>query len=358
MSSGASLRDSRPTQPVLSVRGLRMHFDLEHSILESALARLTGRPRRILRAVDGVSFDINRGETLGLVGESGCGKTTLGRSILRLIDPTDGQVMFHNTDLTHIPSRELRQLRARMQIVFQDPAGALNPRKTIGAAVGRALDVAGVRESRARRARCVELLASVGLRPELAARYPHQLSGGQKQRACIARALGTEPEFIVADEPVSSLDVSVQAQILNLLVELQQARGLAMLFISHDLSVVGQVSHRIAVMYSGRIMEIAPARSVIRSPMHPYTQCLLEAVPRLRHHWDFRSANKGIPNTGRLQSSETGCPFHPRCPADKVETCRQVVPGLVEIEPGHSVACHLIEKTTNGASDRRELLDH
>jgi oligopeptide transport system ATP-binding protein len=324
---------------LLEVRDLRTHFSLDQSALERAAARIGGRAPRVLRAVDGVSFDLARGETLGLVGESGCGKTTLGRSVLRLIAPTAGEVRFKGIAVNELTPSQLRALRPRMQIVFQDPGGALNPRRTIGAAVGRALDVIGIKGTRAQAALRADLLKSVGLRPELESRYPHQLSGGQKQRACIARALATEPDFIVADEPVSSLDVSVQAQILNLLTELQRERGVAVLFISHDLSVVRQVSHRIAVMYAGRIMEIGPARQVVDGALHPYTQQLLEAVPRLHHHWDTEPVS-AVRSSGSSYRPEIGCPCRARCPAGQHEWCQNLAPELVEVAPGHSVACH------------------
>ena len=331
--------DVTDTEALLEVRDLRTHFSLERSLLENALARIAGRPPRLLRAVDGVSLHICPGETLGLVGESGCGKTTLGRSILRLVEPTDGEVRFRGMVVNELTPSQLRALRPRMQIVFQDPGGALNPRRTVAAAVGRALDVAGIRGRRAQASPCSDLLESVGLQPELGNRYPHQLSGGQKQRACIARALATEPDLIVADEPVSALDVSVQAQILHLLTELQRKRGVALLFISHDLSVVRQVSHRIAVMYAGRIVEISPAEDVIDGALHPYTQQLLEAVPRLHHRRDFR-AQDDAPARPRADRPEGGCPYGDRCPVGQQARCGDLEPELVQIAPGHSVACH------------------
>jgi len=278
--------DNGGREPVLAVRNLRKHFPVRQSLVEQALTRLRGTRPPATPAVDGVSFDLYPSETLGLVGESGCGKTTLGWSLLRLIEPTDGQVLFQDRNLARLRASELRPLRLRMQIVFQDPAGSLNPRRTAGQAVSRALAVAGATSRADRRGRIGELFRVVGLEPELAGRYPHQLSGGQKQRVSIGRALATDPDLLIADEPVSSLDVSVQAQILSLIVELQRERGLALLFISHDLSVVRQVSDRIAVMYAGRLVEIGPASVIIGSPCHPYTQSLIDAVPRLhqRHH--------------------------------------------------------------------------
>ena len=326
-------------EALLEVRDLRTHFSLEQSMLERTLARVARRPPRLLRAVDGVSFSLHRGETLGLVGESGCGKTTLGRSILRLVEPTDGEVRFRGMTVNELTSIQLRALRPRMQIVFQDPGSALNPRRTVSAAVGRALDVVGIRGQRGQASVCRDLFESVGLQPELGNRYPHQLSGGQKQRACIARALATEPDLIVADEPVSALDVSVQAQILHLLIDLQRKRGVALLFISHDLSVVRQISHRIAVMYAGRILEIGPAERVVDGALHPYTRELLEAVPRLSHLGGPQTRTGGQ-SRARSARPEGGCPYRDRCPVGEYGACRGIVPELVEVTPGHSVACH------------------
>jgi len=328
---------------VLSVRGLRKDFPLRRSWLDAALIRLRGQAIPVVQAVDDVSFEVYAGETLGIVGESGCGKTTLGRTILQLLEPTGGQILFEGTDLSRLSGQQLRSLRQSMQIIFQDPAASLNPRKTVEQTISRALKVAGVRTRSERQSRLRSLLGQVSLEPQVAQRYPHQLSGGQKQRVSIARALATEPDFIVADEPVSSLDVSVQAQILNLLIRLQRERGLSMLFISHDLSVVRQVSHRIAVMYAGQIMEIGPAQQVVDGGLHPYTQQLLEAVPRLHHHWDFQStADLGL----RTQDGAPGggCPFASRCPEADLEACTREAPELVEVSPRHQVACRLREE--------------
>lgn len=260
-----------PEDALLVVRGLTKYFPLRRGLF--------GRVRGYVRAVDGVSFWLRRGETLGLVGESGSGKTTAGRTILRLIEPTAGSAFFAGRDIFQMDSRELRRFRRRAQIVFQDPFGSLNPRMTVGDMLGEVLRVHRLARGSAVRDRIVELLELVGLSPAHAARYPHEFSGGQRQRIGIARALAVEPDFVVCDEPVSALDVSVQAQVLNLLRDLQDRLGLAYLFIAHDLSVVEHVSHRIAVMYLGRIVEIGTAEQVIRSPRHPYTRALLSAVP-------------------------------------------------------------------------------
>lgn len=341
MPSGLTTSRASGSEPALSVRALRKHFPLRRSALGAAMNRLRGLEPPVNLAVDDVSFDIQPSEALGLVGESGCGKTTLGWSILRLIEPTGGQVIFHGQDLAHLPPHELRSVRPRMQIIFQDPSGSLNARKTVAQAINRGLAAGGVRSRSERRERLASLLQSVGLEPELARRYPHQLSGGQKQRVSIGRALATAPELLIADEPVSSLDVSVQAQILNLIVELQHERGLALLFISHDLSVVRQVSDRIAVMYTGRIVEMGPTGAVIGSPRHPYAQTLIDAVPRLHQHRHLVAQGPRPGTAPGLARPEAGCPFRPRCRAEQMDGCREVVPELIEVAPGHAVACHL-----------------
>jgi oligopeptide/dipeptide ABC transporter ATP-binding protein len=341
MPSGVTAPDRPANGPVLSVRGLRKHFPLRRSVLETAVGRLRGLRPLVTRAVDDVSFDVRPSEALGLVGESGCGKTTLGWSILRLIEPTSGQVIFRGQDLAGLPRHELRSVRPRMQIIFQDPTGSLNARKTAGQAMERGLAAGGVRRRVDQRERLASLLQSVGLEPQLARRYPHELSGGQKQRVSIGRALATGPELLIADEPVSSLDVSVQAQILNLIVELQHERGLALLFISHDLSVVRQVSDRIAVMYAGRIVEIGPTDSIIGSPRHPYAQALIDAVPRLHEHRHLVARGPRPISTPAVTGPPTGCSFQPRCSAAQTDACREVAPELTEVAPGHAVACHL-----------------
>ncbi|MFO7260366.1 MAG: ABC transporter ATP-binding protein [bacterium] len=320
-----------PEDALLVVRGLTKYFPLRRGLF--------GRVRGYVRAVDGVSFWLRRGETLGLVGESGSGKTTAGRTILRLIEPTAGSAFFAGRDIFQMDSRELRRFRRRAQIVFQDPFGSLNPRMTVGDMLGEVLRVHRLARGSAVRDRIVELLELVGLSPAHAARYPHEFSGGQRQRIGIARALAVEPDFVVCDEPVSALDVSVQAQVLNLLRDLQDRLGLAYLFIAHDLSVVEHVSHRIAVMYLGRIVEIGTAEQVIRSPRHPYTRALLSAVPVPRP-----GGRKGrIVLTGDVPSPVApppGCPFHPRCPHPLRDAdCAAIAPPLAEKAPGHFAAC-------------------
>lgn len=341
MPSGLTTSRAPAAEPALSVRGLQKHFPLRRSVLQAAVGRLRGVRPPVTRAVDDVSFDIQPSEALGLVGESGCGKTTLGWSILRLIEPTGGQVIFHGQDLAHLAPHELRSVRPRMQIIFQDPTGSLNPRKTVAQAIERGLAAGGLRSRSERHERLPSLLETVGLEPELARRYPHQLSGGQKQRVSIGRALATDPQLLIADEPVSSLDVSVQAQILNLIVELRRQRGLALLFISHDLSVVRQVTDRIAVMYAGRIVEMGPTSTVIGSPRHPYSRTLIDAVPRLHQHRHLVAPGAGPAAPTGPARPESGCPFQARCPARQVGGCREAVPEVRQVAPGHAVACHL-----------------
>jgi oligopeptide transport system ATP-binding protein len=303
--------------------------------------KLFGRSERFVRAVDGVSLRVRRGETTGLVGESGCGKSTLGRLMLRLIEPTFGRVLYDGRDITRLSQRELRPLRRRMQIIFQDPYSSLNPRMTVREIVGEAISIHRLAKTRADEAtRVAELLERVGLRPDAMDRYPHEFSGGQRQRIGIARALAVEPEFIVCDEPTSSLDVSIQAQIINLLVELQETMGIAYLFVSHDLTIVEHVSHRVAVMYLGKIVEQASAAVLYREPRHPYTRALLAAAPvpdperkrvRLILPGDAPSPMDPPP----------GCAFHPRCSRAIRGTCDTEVPRLEETAQGsqHRVAC-------------------
>jgi oligopeptide/dipeptide ABC transporter ATP-binding protein len=314
---------------LLVVRDLVKHFPVRHGIF----SRVGG----LVRAVDGVSFDIPRGTTLSLVGESGSGKTTAARCILRLIEPTSGRIDFDGIDIMALKPAQLRPLRKRMQIIFQDPYGSLNPRMTVHAVIAEILATHRIVSRAQIRPRVIELLDLVGLPPQAADRYPHEFSGGQRQRIGIARALAVEPDLIVADEPVSALDVSIQAQILNLLNDLQQRLGLTYLFIGHNLSVVRHVSDRVAVMYLGRIVEKGSVSDIFDRPAHPYTKTLLAAVPVPIP----RAARKREILAGDIPSPlnpPQGCHFHPRCPNPQHE-CRTATPPLVEIEPGHFVAC-------------------
>ena len=315
---------------VLRVRDLVKHYERR---------KLFGGPTEITRAVDGISFDIQAGETLGLVGESGCGKSTTGRTIVRLEQPTSGQAMFDGTDLFALKGDRLRSFRSQMQIIFQDPYGSLNPRMRVGRAIAEGLEIHQVVPKREIPERVGALLTEVGLEPAVAGRYPHEFSGGQRQRIGIARALAVEPSFLVCDEPVSALDVSVQAQVINLLVDLQQRRGLAYLFIAHDLAVVRLVARRTAVMYLGRLVETGPTADVLTAPHHPYTQALLSAVPEPDPH----SQRRRIVLSGEVPSPvapPSGCAFHTRCfhPA-KDDRCRQERPELRPV--GNTMtACH------------------
>jgi oligopeptide/dipeptide ABC transporter ATP-binding protein len=309
---------------LLALRGLAVHY---------ATARGT------LRAVDGVDLDIARGETVGLVGESGCGKSTLGKALLGLAPVTAGAVRFDGVDLARLGTRARAPYRRRMQMIFQDPFGSLNPRHTIGAILETPLKVHGLGDRAARRARVAALIAQVGLPPDAVARYPHEFSGGQRQRIGIARALALQPELIVCDEPVSALDLSIQAQILNLLVDLKRELGLAYLFISHDLGVVRYFADRVLVMYLGRIVESAPAATLWRRPRHPYTRALIAAVP------DPSRRRQAAPLSGDLPSPQdipTGCRFHPRCPL-ATDLCRTTEPAPRTLDSGHDVACHHAE---------------
>ncbi|SFL89576.1 peptide/nickel transport system ATP-binding protein [Geodermatophilus ruber] len=322
---------------LVSARGLEVHFPVRSG---GALRRTAG----VLRAVDGVDLDIHRGETLGLVGESGCGKSTLGNALLRLVEPTGGRVTFDGTDVTGLGRRALRDLRRRAGMVFQDPFASLDPRRTVAQTVAEPLEVHGLRSGRRERAaRVGELLELVGLDPAVAGRYPHEFSGGQRQRVGIARALAGEPDFLVCDEAIASLDVSVQAQVLNLLRRLQRKLGLTLLFISHDLSAVRHISDRIAVMYLGRVVEVGPASAVGAEPQMPYTQALLSAVP-VPHPALERSRQRivlrgDVPSPADVPS---GCRFRTRCP-HAFEPCPGVDPALqpVGAAPGHVAACHL-----------------
>jgi oligopeptide transport system ATP-binding protein len=322
------------TDVLLEVRDLVKHYPVGGGLF--------GGLRGIVRAVDGISFTIRRGETLGLVGESGCGKTTTGRCILQLERPTSGSVVFEGRELTRVDPRELRGLRRKIQVIFQDPYSSLNPRLTVGQTIAEPLSVHGIVPNPARRReRVQELLRRVGLAPRHADRYPHELSGGQRQRVGIARALAMEPSLIVCDEPVSALDVSIQAQIINLLEDLQAEFHLTYLFIAHDLAVVRHISDRVAVMYLGRIVEIADRQAVYDDPLHPYTKALLAAVPIPDPALEAR--RERVVLGGEVPSPlapPAGCVFHPRCPIAIAE-CRAVIPELRELKPGHWAACIL-----------------
>ncbi|HEY1362928.1 MAG TPA: dipeptide ABC transporter ATP-binding protein [Xanthobacteraceae bacterium] len=333
MPEGDRQREATPrtTAPLLEVQGLSKHFPVVRGVLRRTVGHVL--------AVDGVSFSIERGETLGLVGESGCGKSTVARSVLRLIEPTSGSIKLDGTDITLLGRAALRPFRRQMQIIFQDPFSSLDPRMTAGAIVGEPLRVHGLLHGSARRHRIASLFERVGLRPAQMDAYPHQFSGGQRQRIGIARALALEPRLIVADEPVSSLDVSIQAQVLNLMVDLQRELGIAYLFISHNLAVVEHISDRIAVMYLGRIVELADKRTLFTTPQHPYTEALLAAVP---------VPDPTVKRRKRILQGDVpspvhppaGCHFHPRCPC-AVERCRLEAPPLREVRRGQWVACHL-----------------
>jgi oligopeptide transport system ATP-binding protein len=318
---------------LLEVKALKMHFPLTQGII---FQRQVGA----VRAVDGIDFFVEKGETLGLVGESGCGKSTTGRAILQLYKPTAGEVMFDGNDLTRLGGEQMRRMRRRMQMIFQDPYASLNPRMTVGNIIGEPLEVHSLAKGREKTERVQELLKVVGLNPYFTNRYPHEFSGGQRQRIGIARALAVEPEFIVADEPISALDVSIQAQVINLLEELQDRFKLTYLFIAHDLSVVRHISDRVAVMYLGKIVELADRVDVYERPLHPYSQALLSAVPIPDPA--VESKRKRIILTGDVPSPvnpPSGCRFHTRCWKAQ-QICSEVDPEFIEHEPRHWAACH------------------
>jgi oligopeptide/dipeptide ABC transporter ATP-binding protein len=318
---------------LLEVKELRKFFPIRKGFF----SRVAG----YVKAVDGVNLDVRRGEVVGLVGESGCGKTTLARTVLRLVEPTSGEVLFDGIPVFSLKGEELRRLRKRIQIIFQDPYGSLNPRLTVGSMIAEPIKIHKIARGAAVKERVAELLDKVGIPPEHMNRYPHEFSGGQRQRIGIARSLAVGPELVVADEPVSSLDVSVQAQILNLLRELQQQLGLTFLFITHDLGVVEYISDRVAVMYLGKIVEVADTARLYRNVKHPYTQALMSAIPSL----DPQAKSRRIVLSGDVPSPAAvppGCPFHPRC-SKVMPRCRVDTPVLRDVEPGHRVSCWLYD---------------
>lgn len=321
--------------PVLEVRGLTKSFGITSA--------LRGREMGSVLAVDHVSFSVRQGETLGLVGESGCGKSTIGRMVMGLLEPTSGAVLVNGQDIAKLPAEALRRARHQLQIVFQDPFGSLNPRLPVGEIISEPLYIQGRASAAERRDRAEYLLARVGLDPQHITRFPHEFSGGQRQRICIARALSAEPKFVVCDEAVSALDVSVQAQVINLLQDLQEEFGLSYLFIAHDLAVVRHISHRVAVMYLGQLMEIADRDRLYSRPLHPYTQALIGAVPVSHPRLRRKRQRLGGEQTTALRPPP-GCRFSRRCPFAQ-EICRQEPPQLLQAAPGQSVACHMVQGT-------------
>ncbi|MCY9588614.1 ABC transporter ATP-binding protein [Paenibacillus chitinolyticus] len=314
-------------QTILSIRNMKKHFDLGQG--------------KILKAVDNFSIDIKRGETFGLVGESGCGKSTAGRTIIRLYEATDGEVIFNGENVHKLSGRKMREFHRNMQMVFQDPYASLNPRMTVGNIIAEGLDIHGVASGSKRRERVIELLDAVGLNAEHASRFPHEFSGGQRQRIGIARALAIEPQFIIADEPISALDVSVQAQVVNLFKKLQKDRGLTYLFIAHDLAMVKHISDRIGVMYLGNLVEVTTSKELYANPLHPYTESLLSAIPIPDP--EIERKRERIILKGEVPSPlnpPSGCPFRTRCPK-AMDQCAVTMPPMKEVEPGHFVSCHL-----------------
>ena len=315
---------------LLSLQDLKVHYKLGGGLFSDA---------KVVKAVDGVSLDIRKGETLGLVGESGCGKSTLGKAILRLTEPTSGRVLYHGKDLAHLPQSGMREQRKHLQMIFQDPYASLNPRMTVGSIIGEPIRTFGLARGKDVEQKVQDLMETVGLSRRFIRRYPHEFSGGQRQRIGIARALAVDPEFIVADEPISALDVSIQAQIMNLMEKLQAEKGLTYLFISHDLRAVRHLSDRVAVMYLGKIVELAGGKEVYRDPLMPYTRALISAVPVPDP--EIEATRERIILKGDVPSPinpPSGCPFHTRCPFG-IEDCKRIVPALAEIKPSHLAAC-------------------
>ena len=326
---------------LLSVKNLKMHFPITQGII---LQRQVGS----VKAVDDISFDIHEGETLGLVGESGCGKSTTGRAILQLYKPTAGSVEFNGRDLVKLSGGDMRRMRRELQMIFQDPYASLNPRMTVGSIIGEPLEIHNLAKGREKTERVQELLRTVGLNPYFANRYPHEFSGGQRQRIGIARALAVEPKFIVCDEPISALDVSIQAQIINLLEELQEKLGLTYLFIAHDLAVVRHISDRVAVMYVGKIVEVTDRNTIFDNPLHPYTRALLSAIPIPDPVLEKRRTRMIL--VGDVPSPvnpPSGCRFNPRCPYAE-DKCRTDEPQLLEVRTGHFAACHFWDEVEAG----------
>jgi len=318
---------------LLEVKDLKKHFPVKRGIIFS---KVTG----YVKAVDGLSFSIRKGETLGLVGESGCGKSTVGRLILRLLDPTEGKIFFNDRNILELKTGDMNKLRKEIQVIFQDPYASLNPRMTVGDIIGEPVDIHRMAYGKERISKIKELLNKVGLSPSHINRYPHEFSGGQRQRIGIARALSVNPRFIIADEPVSALDVSIQAQIINLLSDLQKEMELTYLFISHDLSVVKHISNRAGVMYLGKLMEIAPSEELYEYPLHPYTKALLSAIPDPEKYNNRILLEGDVPSPVNIPS---GCRFRTRCWL-KEEICREKEPDFLEIKKEHYVACHLVER--------------